>query len=371
MACDAKGTTRGNEVGQAVMRVVQILESFAWGDAIGNHVQALDGLFASKGLEHAVYANYVDARVANVGLPIADYDPSADDLIVYHLSTGSDLNYKVAEYPGRLVVNYHNVTPAHFFAGYNARAQESCKEGRAGMSYLASHVDAAIAVSDYNARELRQAHYDCPVQVVPILLDLSHLGPAGRLRTVGDRAHEDAGTRLLFVGRVAPNKRLERVIEDFSYVRRVVDQRATLTFVGNAGGMEAYLLRLKKYVSAMRLPGVRFAGHVSLDGLIELYRTSDVFLCESAHEGFCVPLVEAMHFGLPIVAQNTSAVGDTLGDGGLLLTQDDPREAALAVDVLMRSDELRDRMREGQQTQLRRFDPTVVAHSYLDALGLL
>ena len=349
------------------MRIVQILESFAWGDAIGNHVQALDDLFGRGGLEHAVFANHVDSRIASRGRPIAEYDPRPSDLILYHLSTGSDLNYKVAQYPGELVINYHNITPAHFFEGCNKRAETSCEQGREGMAFLAPHASKAIADSAYNAQELRDEGYACPISVVPILLDLSHLGDRQDMRPAVDKTD---GTKVLFVGRVAPNKRLERVIQDFAYFKRFVDPRATLTFAGNSGGMEAYLMRLQKYVEKLQVSDVTFTGHISLDELLELYRTSDVFLCESAHEGFCVPLVEAMHFGLPIVAQETSAVGDTLGEGGLLLQNDDPREATLALDVVMRNAELRERMREGQLRQLKRFDASAVARAYLAALEL-
>lgn len=353
------------------MRIVQILESFAWGDAIGNHAWALNGLFAGRGYECAVYAHVVDTRLAGVARSIADYDARSTDIILYHLSTGSDLNYAVAGYPGKLVVNYHNVTPEHFFEGYNSRAAASCRAGREGMRYLAAHAAHAIAVSAYNAQELKDAGYLCPVDVVPILLDMQHLGPSCPLDVSAREVAGGAGTQILFVGRIAPNKRIERVIEDFWFVRQCVDARATLTLAGNAGGMEAYLLRLKKYVRKLGLSDVAFLGHIGLSQLLDLYRTSDVFLCESAHEGFCVPLVEAMHFGLPIVAWNSSAVGDTLGDGGLLLQRDDPRGAAVAIDLVMRSSELRVRMAAGQKAQLQRFDPQVVGKAYLEVLGLL
>ncbi len=350
------------------MRIVQILESFAWGDAIGNHVQALDNLFARAGLEHAVFANAIDPRLKTRARHVSLYDAKPSDLILYHLSTGSDLNFSVATYPGKLVINYHNITPAHFFEGYNERAAASCASGREGLRYLAKYAQHAIAVSDYNAHELEEARYRCPVDVVPILLDMRHLGSSYPMGNHGRGFVDGLPTRVLFVGRIAPNKRIERVIEDFTYIKRI-DPRAKLTLVGNAGGMESYLLKLRKYVRKLRLADVEFQGHVSLDVMVNHFRMADVFLCESAHEGFCVPLVEAMHFGLPIVAQDCSAVGDTLGEGGLLLTRDDPREAARAVDLVLRSTELRERIKVGQRFQLDRFNPDAVGQMYLKILG--
>ncbi len=350
------------------MRVVQILESLAWGDAIGNHVQALDNLFSQGGIEHAIFANVIDPRLRDCAQHISSYDAKPSDLILYHLSTGSDLNFSVAKYPGKLVVDYHNITPAHFFEGYNARAVASCTYGREGMRYLAKYTQHAIAVSDYNAQELADAQYTCPIDVVPILLSMQHLGATCPMESHDRGFADDAPTKVLFVGRIAPNKRVERVIEDFAYIKQV-DPHAKLLLVGNAGGMEAYLLRLRKYVRRLRLADVEFRGHVGIDTLRTYYRASSVLLCESAHEGFCVPLVEAMHFGLPIIAQDSSAVGDTLGEGGLLLKRDDPCEAALAVDLAMRSDRLRERMEAGQRHQLNRFDPDAVGQMYLKVLG--
>lgn len=350
------------------MRIVQILESIAWGDAIGNHVQALDDLFSRAGIEHAVFANAIDPRLKARARHVSLYDAKSSDLILYHLSTGSDLNYSVTTYPGKLVINYHNITPAHFFEGYNDRAAASCVSGREGLRYLAEYAEHAIAVSNYNARELEEARYRCPIDVVPILLDMRHLGASCPMDNHGRGFVDGLPTKVLFVGRIAPNKRIERVIEDFTYVKRI-DPRAKLTLVGNAGGMESYLLKLRKYVRKLRLSDVEFKGHVSLGVMLNHFRTADVFLCESAHEGFCVPLVEAMHFGLPIVAQDSSAVGETLGEGGLLLTRDDPREAALAVDLVLRSEELRERIKAGQQLQLDRFDPDAVGRTYLKILG--
>lgn len=353
------------------MRIVQILESVSWGDAISNHVWALDALFEAQGIEHGVYARFTDDKTSVWAKNISEYDPKPSDTIVYQLSIGTDLNYQVAEYPGKLIVNYHNITPGSFFDEYNKKLADACRSGREGLAYLAQHAESAIAVSSYNAQELVEAGYRCPIEVIPILLDYEMLG-ANRLseEEKDSRCTSPDAPKLLFVGRVVPNKRIERVIEDFWYVKQAYP-KATLVLVGNLEGMEVYTMRLDKFVRKLGLgDSVTFAGRVSQEELLDHYRTADVFLCESAHEGFCVPLVEAMLYGVPIVAQDTSACGETLGEGGMLLKNDDPREAALAVDLVVRSEELRRAIRLGQKRQLERFDPANVADAYLDYFQL-
>jgi glycosyltransferase involved in cell wall biosynthesis len=166
----------------------------------------------------------------------------------------------------------------------------------------------------------------------------------------------DGRHNILFVGRISPNKKQEDVIRAFCCYRKEYDPESRLILIGSAGSMENYLEALKDYVRQLGLEeSVVFPGHIRFAEILAYYRTADVFLCMSEHEGFCVPLVEAMYFGVPIAAYAAAAVPDTLGNGGLLLDSKEPAYAAAAMDRIIRDEGLRALIRKGQEAVLARF----------------
>ena len=158
------------------------------------------------------------------------------------------------------------------------------------------------------------------------------------------------------MGRISPNKKQENVIRAFEHYHRQYNPKSRLFLVGSAVGMETYLVRLRKYVRALGLEDcVVFTGQISFRAILAYYRLADVFVCMSEHEGFCVPVVEAMYFGKPIVALRAAAVPETLGKGGLLLDSSEPETAAAAIHRILTDEPLRESLRAGQEERLRDF----------------
>ena len=168
------------------------------------------------------------------------------------------------------------------------------------------------------------------------------------------RRFGDGRTNIIFVGRIAPNKRQEDVIRAF-YFYKQLDPDARLILAGSQTGFENYADRLRDYADKLGLRDVLFTGHVSFPELLAYYRTATAFLCMSEHEGFCVPLVESMYFNVPIAARKAAAVPDTLGGSGLLLEDNDPLVAAKAVERLVRDKKLRDDVIQDQRRRLADF----------------
>lgn len=110
---------------------------------------------------------------------------------------------------------------------------------------------------------------------------------------------DDGYTNFIFVGRVAPNKKQEDVIRAFYCYKKYCNPKSRLFIVGSYNGMERYYHRLRRYVGALELDNVVFTGHIPFAQILAYYHLADLFLCMSDHEGFCVPLVEAMYFNLP------------------------------------------------------------------------
>lgn len=347
-------------------RIVQILETYSYGDAIGNHTSTIHRELKKRGVDSRVYARFLDIRRQNEADNISNYVPETEDIILYHLSTGGELNRKVAEYPGKLMINYHNVTPPAFFRNYSTAAMDLCTQGYEDVSWLKDYAVAVVSDSRYNTQELQKAGYTCPLESIPIFMDFADYEKTPDPAVM--KKYSDGKKNILFVGRIAPKKKQEDVILAFYFYTKYFEPNSRLILVGNYGGMEKYYLELKAYAKKLGLTNVVFPGHTTFAEILAYYRTADLFLCQSEHEGFCVPLVEAMYFGIPIVAYNSSAVGETLGKAGILLDGKDPKLTAAVMDQVLGSGELREQMLQRQKEELERFSHEVVAKDYMKFL---
>jgi glycosyltransferase involved in cell wall biosynthesis len=337
--------------------VHQMLPDFAPGDAIGNDVLAIRKALRSWGLRSEIFASHVHDRLRGEARPVEEYARAAgaSDVLIFHFSIGHPLAEEFPRLPGRKVVRYHNITPAHYLEGVYPAGAERCRLGRRQLPLVAAAAELGLGVSAYNCAELAEA--GCPgVAEVPILLDLDVLETPPDPRTMSRLG--DGRPLVLHVGRIVPNKRIEDLLKAHLWLTRLVPG-ARLLLVGG-GETNAYALGLKQLVREMRIPGVRFAGHVSNAVMTACYRSASVYLCLSEHEGFCVPLVEAMHFGLPIVARAAAAVPGTLGAGGILLERPDPVVTGEVLARILRDGGLRRGLGDRSRARLEAFRPAVV-----------
>lgn len=349
-------------------RIIQLLDSYFYGDGIGNHATALHNAFQTRGVESLVYARFVDPRLAHIGHDIQEYVCQPDDTILLHMGAGSEVNQLVMNYNCRVVMNYHNITPAKFFEDCNPEAVKNSKRGREDLEMLKEKVACAISDSAYNSSELENMGYTCPLYSVPIIMDFNDYKQPADAATLRKYSKDKGITNIVFVGRIAPNKKHEDIIRDFYYYTKYYNPKSRLILAGNMRGFVKYGVRLTEYVRKLGLTNVVFTGHVKFQELLAYYQVADVFLCESEHEGFCIPLVEAMYFGAPIVAYNSSAVGETLGSGGILLQEKDPKLAAAVMDQVVLDGSLREKIRQEQKLQLQRFAPDTAVDAYLKIL---
>lgn len=293
---------------------------------MGNDTLAIKDLLGQMGYDTAIYAENIDSRLpAGTARYVSDLPQLApEDVILYHGSTGTDLNSRLPELGGRKVMIYHNITPPQFFRPYSQGAMDLTARGIDGITRLADKLDYCIAVSEFNKRDLLRMGYTCPIDVCPILIPFEDYAKAPD-RAVLRRYSGDGYVNILFVGRIAPNKRQEDVIRAFYFYRKFFQPKSRLFLVGAYGGMESYYQRLTAYVECLGLTdSVIFPGHIKFNAILAYYKLADVFLCMSEHEGFCVPLTEAMYFDVPIVARAAAAIPDTLGGGGILVRDNDP-----------------------------------------------
>jgi glycosyltransferase involved in cell wall biosynthesis len=348
-------------------RVHQLLAALSYGDAISNEALAIQGHLRAAGYESEIFAEKVHPRMAHLARPLWEYrrEGSLGTVCLFHFSIGSAAGRLAFHSPDPLVAIYHNITPAPFFLGFHPHLAGLCHHGRRELAAFAPRTDLALGDSEYNRRELEATGFQ-RTGVLPIVLDLGlYDRPAS---PVVRRLYDDGRTNILFVGRIIPNKRIEDLVRVFAAYQRWVDPRSRLLLVGDHRGFERYFDRLRELVSELRLDEVVFTGQVDDDELYAYYRDADVFLCLSEHEGFCVPLQEAMHFGVPVVAYDAGAVRETLHGGGILLREKRPEEIAELLGRLRADETLRRAVLGTQERAMARVRSTDFGALLLDRL---
>jgi glycosyltransferase involved in cell wall biosynthesis len=307
--------------------VHQLVAALSYGDAIGNEALAIQGHLRRAGYDSDIFAEGVHPRMAHLARPLWEYAEvsSPETVCLFHFSIGSAAGRLIHKAPDRLVSIYHNITPAEWFLGFHPHLAGLCHHGRRELRAFAERTELGLADSEFNRRELEAAGYR-NTAVLPIVLDLdTYRRPAS---PVARRLYDDGRVNVLFVGRIIPNKRIEDLIGAFALYQRHEEPRSRLLLVGDHRGHERYYDRLQERVRGLRLDEVVFTGHVDDDDLRAYYASAAVFLCLSEHEGYCVPLLEAMAFGLPVIAYDAGAVAETLRGGGLLLREKPPEVVA-------------------------------------------
>ena len=325
------------------------------GDAVGDSARGVRDLLRRKGHEADVFALSIDADLRDEVRPFTDAKATGGDITVLHFAVPSPMTAALTELRGRRVLQYHNVTPAHFFAPYDAGIFRIAALGRTELRTLTDRIDLALGDSEYNRRELAALGFS-RTGVMPILVDTERLENAPR-RPALERTLDDGPTNILFVGRVAPNKKLEDHIRLAEHYKRYVDSDYRFIFVGRTNAVPRYYSTLLALIAEYEMPAGRFlfTGQVPDAELATYYRMASAYVSLSEHEGFCVPLVEAMATGVPILAFGAAAVPETLGGAGICFTPKDLEHAAELLGLLVYDDELRSSVIADQRRRLADF----------------
>lgn len=335
----------------------QFVHTLNYGDAISGEAISLQRIFRERGIGGEIFSIHAHEKVKQFVTDWREFSTRAKkgDKVLLHHSIASPLNelFLGAEHCSRYMI-YHNLTPEKWFLSYNARVLADLRVGRKELPELVKFRGRILADSEFNKRELEEVGAT-GVRVLPLPLDTekwsvtANPGIAQILRGHG-------GKNLLHVGRLAPNKRIEDVIRAFYFYHHKLNRHSRLWLIGADTDTELYSFELRRLVSDLRLKeGVTFVGSVADSELRAFYENSDLYLCMSEHEGFCVPLIEAMYFGLPLIAFNAGAVSETVGEGGVLIDQKDPALLAELMHYVLSNGEVRTEMVQAGREQLRHF----------------
>jgi glycosyltransferase involved in cell wall biosynthesis len=331
------------------MRVDQILPIFA----IGNHTLALREALRRWGHESDIFAQLTHPRLAKESRFFEDYRAvdAPGNVLLYHYSIGSPVTRFVAGLRARRVVDYHNITPPEFFEGVNRRAAAECRRGLRELPPLAGETALGLGDSEFNRRDLEGMGF-APTGVLPIFIPFEDYDREPDRRVM--KAFGDGRPNVLHVGRFAPNKKIEDLVRAFAFLKKTRPD-ARLVLAGTDVNLENYSGAVRELVERLGVRDVVFVGHVTFPELLAYYRTAAVYLTMSEHEGFCVPLVEAMIAGVPVVAYASTAVPGTLGGGGILFDRKDYPEVAAIIEEVIGNDKLRSAIKEAARVRLTAF----------------
>ena len=343
------------------MQIHQVLVTASPGDASTNSAIELRDLLRQVGPSE-VFARYIHPDVADEIRRLDDYDRvrsstnSASDLLLFHMSIGEPTVFSfIRERPERLVLIYHNISPAAPFMPYDPAFAGLLEEGRRELAALRDQAVLALADSQYNADELTALGYR-DVRVARLIIDVDRLRAIEPDPEVEAWLDEIEGPVLLFVGQLLPHKRPDLLLKAFHVLVTYHLPSAHLLLVGT-NRLPGYAQALERFREELNLGAASFRGALSLEKWAAHFRRADAFVTASEHEGFLVPIVESFAFDKPVIARAHAAIPETLGGAGLLLPpEEDATLLAEAMAEVLTDDVLRKELVERGRDRLEAFD---------------
>lgn len=337
------------------MRVDQLVPAFHQGDAIGDTALHMKRFFLSQGFDSQIYCLSRDRGLEGQCELFGSFPPpSTLDITILHFALPSPLTEAFIGLPSKKVMIYHNITPAEFFSDYSQELEGIARRGREELESLVPYVSLVLADSEYNRREILKLGFRQSV-VFPLFVDFEkYRKPPNRLL---HHIFRDSRTNILFVGRIAPNKKIEDLVRVTFYFKKYISPMVRLIVVGKTSTVPEYYRSLIRLADEFYLSPeeICFTGHIPDEELYALYRASDVFLSMSEHEGFGLPFIECMIFDLPVMAYDCCAVPFTLGDAGILLKEKRIDGIAELLNIVAHDTDMREKIIQRQRSRLKRF----------------
>ncbi|MCB1140325.1 MAG: glycosyltransferase [Leptospiraceae bacterium] len=348
--------------------VDQFCAGFSVGDAISNEALIIQNYLRKCGYPSEIYSENFPERDANRVRHFRDYRPGADSILIYHYSFFTRMLDRLPRLPGKKMMVFHNITPGKYVRPYNRRLADALDQARETLKDLRPYFERVIAVSRYNAGELRKMGYE-DISVKPVLFP-----PPAKADSSMRLPYMEGKTNILFVGRIFPNKMHQDLIKSFYFLKKIHSD-ARLICVGSFHpGVRAYTAEIRNLITELNLNrDVVFTGMISDEEVAACYRGAQLFFSMSDHEGFCVPLAECMHLDIPVVARAAAAVPETLGPGGILMSGTDYPAIAETLSFVLESEEIQENIRQGQKEQLQKLQPSRglnVVRQELQSMGL-
>lgn len=349
------------------MQINQFVPVLSPGDATSNDALAIRTILRKNGYTSNIYAKYIDPRMLLYARPYLLYRGDKENIAIYHFAVGG-LKFSdfILRLPDIKILKYHNITPPEYFEKYDEHSRFLCQNGLSELKEFKDHFVLGLGDSPFNSRAMEQAGIENTC-VLPVSIDFSKY--AGYDEKLDRSLKMSEVKKIIFVGRIAPNKKQDDLIRVFDYYNRTFNQNSRLYLIGQKQ-TRPYVRELEKLIRELGLSEkVVLTGKVSDKEVNAYYRNADLFVCLSEHEGFCVPLVEAMFFNIPVIAFDSSAIKDTLGDAGVLLQNKDAESIARLMNRVIGDEQFREGIIEKQKERLPAFQSGTIEDKLMHIIG--
>ncbi len=351
----------------STIKIHQFHSGSAYGDAVTNSLFYTQKILQELGFDSNIYCEHVAEELKDQILHYSKYKTSNENILLLHHSMGHDLDKWILNLKDKIILVYHNITPHDFFPRESPFYHYSIK-GREQLKMFKEISFASIGDSKLNVEELLQLGFEKEQsRVIPLLIDYDKVKNHNWNSQLFD---ENAQTyNILFVGRIAPNKGQHELIELFTIFKELYTLPSKLFLVGGTSDM-AYEQELQALIVKNNLESsVQITGKVPYEDLYSYYRLADVFVCLSEHEGFGVPLIEAMIFDVPVVAYDSSNIKNTLNGSGVLFKEKNLQYMAGFVSLLSKNRALRREIIKTQRENLLGFQYNNIKYDLAEFLN--
>ncbi len=351
-----------------IVAIHQFSPSAISGDGIGNGMFYLQKILRELGFESNIYAEDIEPSLKKKVISYKKIKDDMNSILFIHYSIYYDFSKWIDRLKLRKIMIYHNITPYYFFKK-NSLLYNLCKKGVEYLPKLSDKVEGAIGDSRLNSQELEKSGFK-NIETIPFLIDIDRILNSKWSYKKFDNLVDEFN--IIFIGRIARNKAQKDLIEIVNIYSKI-NINFKLYIIGGVTDLD-YEKELKELISKYNLEdNVILTGKVSNKELYSYYRASNIFLCMSEHEGFGIPLIEAMLFNIPVIAYNSSNIKNTMNGGGILVNKKSFREIAGVIELIRTNHAFK---REIIKTQKRAIEiyqhQNIVKEliSYLNSIGV-
>ncbi len=336
--------------------VYQVMEALDIGDAVSNIARRNAAFLSELGQPTTILARYAHPLVKVETSPLRRALSTPDCGLIFHYWNYNSSAWVLSAVRGPKAVHYHNITPPQYFP-QGSLAFENSSRGYTQLAQIADRFDLIVGDSRYNIGEFAE-HLSRPKPAVTLypVIETTELQAAPYDIRLFETLRQSGRVNIVFVGRIVRNKRQDQLLRLFDYYYSDINRHARLWLVGSDQGDPLYRAELEQLRESLKSKdSIVFTGKVSDPEVNAYYRAADVFVSASEHEGFCIPIAQAMAFNVPVLAYASTAVPETMGEAGVLIRRWDTRLVAELMHLVLSDLGIRQQIIAGQSKNLDRF----------------
>jgi glycosyltransferase involved in cell wall biosynthesis len=333
-------------------------------DAVGETILGMQKLLVDAGYESKIFVEGHTNETSKLVSNFTEYKPNEKDVIIYHHAIGSNVCDFVCGLKNKKILCYHNITPSHFFEKYDKQTVSLCERGILQVEKMANYFEYVMVPSSYSKNQLKQLGFKKILQF-QYFMNLERFDQIKHDKQILNNFEDKKN--IIFVGRKAPNKKIDDILKIFAYYK-IINQKSRLFLLGGSWTTESYQKKLDNLITKLKLEDVIFQSSLSDKELASYYKIADAFLCMSEHEGFCIPIAEAMFFGVPVIAFNSTAVPETLGGSSVIVNHKNYPEIAEILDLIISDENLTKFISEKEKIFCQKYSNENAEKLFLDNL---